>query len=309
MYDAVLTERGAVRGNLVEPGHRLLAMIMNRVLGLGTVIVDEGAWELLPEVVLRRPSRVDRMYTNWGRHTTTWFAQAGGLEHTDPTTRRPVKTAYLEHTLMDIGAIRCLNSRAPETDEFRTRLAGVDALATLAVWHHAPGDRDHPYMPWHRAYEAFRYEGAIVLVLTDQRLREVIFRDSDEHLAQLLLHLEDFGITQMARYGGGGRYVDPTIQRFVAEERDRRDRERLVESVIAHARAIGVALPLSRSGRGPTLVTYADGATIEFVGDFELYKRLMQSGEVDRRTARSGVPPRTIRQWSADELMTWLDSH
>jgi hypothetical protein len=40
-----------------------------------------------------------------------------------------------------------LNPDAPNVEPFRSRLAGFDALATLAVWHYAPGDRDHPYYP------------------------------------------------------------------------------------------------------------------------------------------------------------------
>jgi hypothetical protein len=66
MYDAVLTEHGAVRVNLVEPGHQLLAAIINRVLGLGTVVLDERAWELLPELVLRRPKHLHDVCTRTG---------------------------------------------------------------------------------------------------------------------------------------------------------------------------------------------------------------------------------------------------
>jgi len=35
--------------------------------------------------------------------------------------------------------------------------------------------RDHPYYPWHRAYEPDRYEPAIVMLLTDDELRRAIF--------------------------------------------------------------------------------------------------------------------------------------
>lgn len=309
MYDAVLTDHGAVRANLAKPGHELLAGIMNRVLGLATVVVTESAWELLPEAVLRRPAHLHDVYTNWVQHAMNWFSQAGGLERADPESGKPVKTAYLEHTIDEVGSIRCLNVDAPDVERFRTRIAGVDALAALAVWHHAPGDGDRPYMPWHRAYDADRYEGAIVVVLTDQHVRDIVFPGSDEALAELLLQLEDFGIQHMGRYGGGDRYVNPTIQRFVASERERRDHKCLVDSVIAHAKAIGAALPLSRRGRNPTMVTYTDGSIREFAADLETYKRLMEAGEVNHRTASPGAPPTVIDLWSDEALQAWLDDH
>jgi hypothetical protein len=113
----------------------------------------------------------------------------------------------------------------------------------------------------------------------------------------------------MARYGGGYRYVDPTIQRFVARERARREHTRLVETVIAHARAVGGALPLSRCGRNPVMVTYTDGSVREFAGDLETYKRLMEAGEINHRTASPGAPPTTVDMWDDEGLQAWLDEH
>jgi hypothetical protein len=86
----------------------------------------------------------------------------------------------------------------------------------------APGDRDHPYYPWHRAYEGSRYEPAIAQLINNDELRDAVFPDADEVLAQLLLHIEQFSIQEMSRYGGGWRYADSTIVAFVAAERDRR---------------------------------------------------------------------------------------
>lgn len=309
MYDVVLTEHGAVRANLVVPGHELLASIVNRVLGLGAAVVEEHAWELLPELVLRRPRNLHSTYTTWVQHTMNWYSQTTGLQRPHTETGDLVKTAFLEFTLDEIGGIRCLNDDAPDLDRLRTRIAGLDALATITVWQRSEGDAVRSYMPWHRAYDGFRYEEAIARVLVDPGLRAVVFPASDEELAQLLVDLELFGIQNMGRYGGGDRYTDPTIQAFLARERARREHTRLVDAVVAHARATGVALPLSRRGSNPVRVTYTDGSVRQFAGDFETYKRLMEARDVNHRTANPGSPPTTVALWDDKDLQAWLDEH
>lgn len=311
MYSSVLSEHGAIRSDLIEPGHRLLMAIIDRVLGLGTVAVDEKAWDLVPELIVRRPARLPDIYTNWVRHTTTSAARAerGGLTYTDSVSRRIVQSSYLELTLVAVAPLRCLNPDAPNLEPFRSRLAGFDALATLAVWHHAPGDRDHPYYPWHRAYEGPRYEPAIAEVIKNGALRDAVFPDANEVLAQLLLHLEQFSISEMSRYGGGWRYTDPTIATFVAAERDRQRRAKLQDSVLRHARLTGKRLPMSSQGRNPVLVTYSDGAVSTFVLDLETYRRLVENRTIDQGTSRVGGPPKLVTEWTADELQAWLDEN
>lgn len=311
MYSSVLSQDGVVRSDLIEPGHRLLMAITDRVLGLGTVAVDEKTWNLVPKLVVRRPARLPDTYTNWVRHTTTSASRAerGGLTYTDSITRQTVQTSYLELTLLAVAGLRCLNPDAPDLEPFRSRLAGFDALATLAVWHHAPGDRDHPYYPWHRAYEGHRYEPAIAQLIDDDELRDAVFPDTDDVLAQLLLHLEQFSIQEMSGYGGGWRYTDPKIVAFVAAERDRLRRAELQESVLLHARLLGRRLPVSRQGRNSSLVTYSDGAVITFVSDLGTYKKLVENRTIDHRTSRVGRPPKVLTEWTADELQAWLDEN
>lgn len=306
MYSAVLSEHGSIRPRLVEPGHRLLMAIVDRVLGLGTVAVDVGAWRLINDVALRTPDRMHPAFTNWIRHTTTSASRAGPLQYTD-SSGRTVKSSYLEIALLDIGGLHCLNSDAPDTEQFRSRLAGFDALATISTWYHAPGDRDHPYFPWHRAYESDRYENAIALVLTNPEVREAVFPGNDQTLAQLLLQLEQFGIQEMSRFGGGWRYVHPTIQAFVAPERERQHREQLLDTVRGQAERTGARLPMSRRGQNPTIVTYTTGPPKAFVPDLETYKRLASSGGIDPRTTTFGRPPRLLSKWRTEELQTWLD--
>jgi hypothetical protein len=251
------------------------------------------------------------MYTNWVRHTTTSASRAerGGLSYTDSVSGQTVQATYLELTMLAVAPLRCLNPDAPSFEPFRTRLVGFDALATLSVWHHAPGDRDHPYYPWHRAYEGSHFEPAIAQLINDDALRDAVFPDTDEALAQLLLHLEQFSIQEMPAYGGGWPYTDPSIVSFVAAERDRQRRAVLQESVLFHARLIGKRLPMSSQGRNPTFVTYSDGAVSTFVGDLETYKRLVENRTIDQRTSRVGRPPKLVAEWTADELQAWLDEN
>lgn len=95
MYSSVLSEHGAIRSDLIEPGHRLLMAIIDRVLGLGTVAVDEKTWDLVLNLIVRRPARLPDIYTNWVRHTTTSASRAerGGLAYTDSVSGRTVQSS------------------------------------------------------------------------------------------------------------------------------------------------------------------------------------------------------------------------
>jgi hypothetical protein len=217
MYRVLLTDHGSPSRDLAQPAHQMMMAIINRVLGLGVVAIDRRAWWAIPELVIRRPD-VEQFrsgfYTNWVRHTTTAAANADALHHTQEDGRR-VRTAYLEHTISDIASVGCLNSDAPHTDRLRDRLAQVDALATMAVWGLAPGDRDHPYYPWHRAYEPHRYEPALVELLTDAQLRAAVFPGDDPELARLLVHLQRFSTAEFAGFDGGWPYMAVEIRDFL----------------------------------------------------------------------------------------------
>lgn len=308
MFADVLSEHGSIRPSLVEPGHRLLMAIANRILGLGVVAMETKDWTVLVDLVVRRPKNLHPIYSNWIRNATTEASRAGALEWTDSSGRR-VRGSYLELALLDIAEIRCLNHDAPENDGFRTRLAGVDAVFTLAVMAHAPGDRDVPYYPWHRAYEPHRYEPAIVELLLDDEMRQAVFPGDDVELARVLLDLERFGRQEMAGFDGGWPHVAPEIQAFVARQREREEHAELVDSVLRRAQETNLAVPVSRSGHDPVVVTYSSGQEAAFVSELTTYKRLMAEGRIDHRTSRHGKAPRAIGEWSLEELRAWLAEH
>ena len=214
MFSSVLTDHGSVRTGLIEPGHRYLMAITNRVLGIGAVARSAGQWGLIVDLAIRRPTNLHPIYSNWTRNTTTEAARAGALQWTTET-QDVVKGSYIEVALMDVGDLGCLNRNAPDVDAFRTDLACVDALFAIAVAFHAPGDHDSPYYPWHRAYEPDRYEPALVELLTIDELRAEIFPGSDAHLAQTLLQLQTFSKREFTGFGGGWPYVASEIRRFL----------------------------------------------------------------------------------------------
>lgn len=218
MYAVVFGEHGITRHDLMEPSYRLMAAIINRVLGLGVVALEHKAWSVIPELVVRRPDlpQFDSgLYTNWIRHTTTEVARAEDQ-------RRPeqvggtVRMTFIEAAIMDIAPLRCVNVDAPRIERFRSLLTQFDALATVAVWGLAPGDGDHPYYPWHRAYEPNLYEPALVRLLRDGELRNAVFPGDDGTLANVLLHLQQFSQGEFARFGGGWPYMADEIRVFLA---------------------------------------------------------------------------------------------
>lgn len=218
MYASVLTEHGLVRHDLVEPTHRLMNAIINRVLGLGAVAVENKTWSVIPALVVRLPELPlfkSGHWTNWIRHTTIEVSRAEDRRGASYLGRTP-RISFLEAAITDIAQLRCVNADAPRIDRFRSLLAQLDALATIAVWGLAPGDGDHAYYPWHRAYEPNLYEPALVRLLEDRELRTTVFPGTDEALAELLIHLENFSMGEFASFDGGWPYMAPEIRDFIA---------------------------------------------------------------------------------------------
>jgi len=219
MYAAVLTEHGTMRRDLIEPSHRLMTAIINRIFGLGVVALENAAWSMIPELVVRRPALPQFVptghLTNWIRHTTTEASRAEELRRTDDA-GRTYRITFLEAAIADIASVGCVNADAPRIDRFRSLLTQFDALATIAVWGLAPSDRDHPYYPWHRAYEPNFYEPALVRLLGDEELRRVVFPGDDETLARVLLHLQQFSQGEFASFDGGWPYMATEIREFLA---------------------------------------------------------------------------------------------
>lgn len=218
MYVAVFGEHGITRHDLIEPSHRLMAAIINRVLGLGVVALEKKAWSVIPELVIRQPDTPQfksGLYTNWVRQTTTEFARAEDGRRADYLGHAP-RVTFLESAIADIAPLRCVNADSPRIDRFRSLLTQFDAIATIAVWGLAPGDRDHPYYPWHRASAPNHYEPALVRLLRDDDLRKVVFPSGDQELARLLAHLQQFSQGEFARFDGGWPYMATEIREFLA---------------------------------------------------------------------------------------------
>lgn len=215
LYVLVTLPGGAPRPGLAVPATRVMLAIVNRVLALGAVSVEERAWTAIPQLVLKAPHPDSSHWTNWIRHGQVHATRERLLSHTYPA-GHAVAIPFLEQALLDVQNVHCLNPDAPDADRLRDLIAQFDALATLAVYHHAPGDGDHPYYPWHRAYHPNRYEPALAEMLRDPELRAVVYPADDCGLAQLLLKLQVFAASEFAKYDGGWPYMDDSIRVFVA---------------------------------------------------------------------------------------------
>lgn len=217
IYRTALTDVGTPQSN---DAVRLMMLIINRVYGIGAVAVAAHQWAVIPTLVVQQPAAnvlASGHYTNWFRHTHTHASRANALSYRD-SNGQTVSTSYLEITLLDIKEVPCLNDEAPAIDPLRNRLAQFDALATVTVYGLAPGDGDHPYYPWHRAYEAPRYEPALVTLLEDATLRDTIYPHDDHSLAILLEKLRAFSVGEFAKYGGGWPYMAEPIRVFLATQ-------------------------------------------------------------------------------------------
>jgi hypothetical protein len=82
-------------------------------------------------------------------------------------------------------------------------------------------------------------------------------------------------------------------ERATAREHEQRQRGR--DAAIAAAVAEGRIVPVARDGNHPDAVTFSDGSLAHFFsGDWEAYRRAMNSGQFDPRRTHIGKPPPVV---------------
>lgn len=209
-------------GAVAIPGGaaRLWLDVTTRVMGIGAVAVAMGHYDLLRQLTLRSPNGMDKVtYTNWITHTAIQTARAGFLKA--KFTGLSGETTFLRAVEIELGSVTGITDFVPNQGELQKRLAQFDVLAAVTVWGRFRGKDEYPYWASYAGYYQDRYEPALVRLVQDARLRELLFGGTDEDLREVLRILEEQARKNFASFGGGGGlYVAPEIHRFLAGRGD-----------------------------------------------------------------------------------------
>lgn len=193
---------------------RLWLDVIDRVMAIGALAVVAGQDSLVPTLVHRRPGGMDQnIYTNWITHAAVHAHRAGFLG----ANSERGEITFLRAVESELGMIEAVKSGFRTPEALQNALAQFDALAAISVWGRFLGGNDeYPYWATYAGYYQDRYEPALVRVIKDPALREVIFGRSADDLRRVLLTLETQQRRHLAAFGGGGaRYVAPEILQFV----------------------------------------------------------------------------------------------
>jgi len=219
IYDQGFGEEGhPKRGTRVTPEH-LWLMVVERVVALGGLAVRREDWRAVQSLARQRGHGRDfdpggLGYPSWLRHALTMAARAELLrqEHGG----RVVEASLLSLALSHIRRNPCLRPDLPEDDErVLDSLCQFDALAALVAIGEAGGVGTRVFYPNFARFYSHRTEPAIVRVIEDREMREVIFALDDESLAVALRALNDRASQEGWRFAGWDGFLNPRISAFL----------------------------------------------------------------------------------------------
>lgn len=199
--------------------------IVVRLAALGALAVRKKSWDVVPEIVLRRPPHREiqsGLYTNWFRHAVTWAARHNLLEKSDGSGTKA--TGFLSHVLVTIERSPCLHADLPveeasSDDRVVNSVVQFDVLANLTVLARAPGDRDFPYYPSFAPFYWSRFEGLLARAVTDPELRSAVHPGTDAELAADITTLLNGAKKEGFMFAGGGPLSDQRLIAFLNTHR------------------------------------------------------------------------------------------
>jgi hypothetical protein len=191
--------------------------IFQRVLALGALAVRLEAWAAVRLLTLQRPEGQDfRYYKNWLRHALTEAARAELLriERDGKKTDISPITMAQEYALGHAALIPDLFEANDE--RMLTSLCQFDALACVTALCAAPDERGSQFYPNFARFYGPRTEPALALLVTDERIRQILAPVDDQTLAAALLEVDRVARGEARMFDGWWGYESLAIKEYVA---------------------------------------------------------------------------------------------
>jgi hypothetical protein len=185
--------------NMISPPELWLEVI-TRVYAVGALAVRKRDWPAVRTLTLQRGNGNDfNYYSNWLRHALTGAARANLLQTQEG--ERSIELSLLSLAAEHVDRLAPLRPDVPAEDEAivnsLTQFDLVSILTTIAAAESL--DTGNWYTNFAR-YDWSRSEPALLELLDDGEIREVLFPQSDQHLADAIRE-----VSRMAR-GEGIRF-------------------------------------------------------------------------------------------------------
>jgi hypothetical protein len=221
VYDQGFGEEGNAKRDTKVPPQRLWLMTIERVVAIGALAARRGDWQAVRALALQRGHGRDFegagfAYTSWLRHAVTMASRSNLLR--EQQGERSVELSLLILALEHIRRNKCLRPDLPEGDErLLDSLCQFDALAALV----AIGDAQSAaarvvYTSFARFY-SHRTEPAIVRLIEDAQMREVLYPYDDQNLADAIRALNSWASQEGWRFSGWDGFLSDSVRKFLEE--------------------------------------------------------------------------------------------
>lgn len=204
-----------------EAGPRVWLVVIEHVFALGALATRLEAWEEVRILTLQLPKPLaeDGYDRNWLRHALTMASRAEHLEE-ERDGGQKVSLSLLSLARNVVARLECLRPDAlgPDDDAFFTDLAQFDFLSNLIAIDDAKDLDGRAFYPNFARFRQERIQPIADRLVTDQALREDLFRNGDVLLAQALVEVGSRAANEAWRFDGFEGWEQTPVATFVVEQ-------------------------------------------------------------------------------------------
>jgi hypothetical protein len=215
IYKSPVDNAGVPKNELSIQPAQLWFMVQQRLIGIGALAERLKKWESIRSIVLQKGRGYDfEHYPNWYRHALTMAARANLLQLEQDG--RTIRSSLLAFAQLQVERLACLRSDIPADDEeLLNSLCRFDVLASLVGIDDAGLPDSSAFYPNFAKFYSSRSTPAVSALLHDDGMRQVLFRGSDEKLAEALRELNRRASSEASGITGWNGFQDQQIEDFI----------------------------------------------------------------------------------------------
>lgn len=221
VYDQGFGEEGVPKRDTPVTPQQLWLMVVERLVAMGGLAVRREDWNAVRTLAMQRGHGRDFdsdgfRYPSWLRHAVTMAARSNLFREQQGD--RVVEVSLLSLALGHIRRNPCLRPDLPEEDErLLDSLCQFDVLAALMAIAETRSVAMRVFYTNFARFYSHRTEPAIVRLIEDREMREIVYPLGDDDLAVALRALNARASEEGWRFAGWDGFLDERIQVFLDE--------------------------------------------------------------------------------------------